>query len=83
MKKQLLFVFAFFVSFGFSQSPNQKIQNYINENYKKLNISPSEVSNWVIETETSSETTGITNYLVMQTYKLIIHISIFGLKMEK
>ena len=71
MKKQLLFVFAFFVSFGFSQSPNQKIQNYINENYKKLNISPSEVSNWVIETETSSETTGITNYLVMQTYNNI------------
>ncbi|WP_329807226.1 T9SS-dependent M36 family metallopeptidase [Flavobacterium facile] len=68
MKKQLLFVFAFFVSLGFSQSPNQKIQSYINENYNKLNISTSDVSNWIIESETSSETTGITNYLVMQTY---------------
>ncbi len=68
MKKQLLFVFAFFVSFGFSQSPSQKIQSYIDENYNKLNISPSEMTNWIIESETSSETTGITNYLVMQTY---------------
>ncbi len=68
MKKQLLFVFAFFVSFGFSQSPTQKIQSYIDENYNKLNISPSEMTNWIIESETSSETTGITNYLVMQTY---------------
>lgn len=71
MKKQLLFVFAFFVSFGFSQSPNQKIQSYINENYNKLNISTSDVSNWIIQSETSSETTGITNYLVMQTYNNI------------
>lgn len=68
MKKQLLFVFAFFVSLGFSQSPSQKIQNYISENQSKLNISASEVSNWIVQSETSSETTGITNYLVMQTY---------------
>lgn len=71
MKKQLLFVFAFFVSLGFSQSPNQRIQSYINENFSKLNISTSEVSNWIIQSETSSETTGITNYLVMQTYNNI------------
>ena len=56
---------------GFSQSPSQKIQSYINEKYSKLNISASEVSNWMIESETSSETTGITNYLVMQTYNNI------------
>jgi hypothetical protein len=71
MKKQLLFVFAFFVSFGFSQSPSQKIQNYISENQSKLNISATEVSNWIVQSETSSETTGITNYLVMQTYNNI------------
>ncbi len=67
MKKQLLFVFMFFASFGFSQNPSQKIQSYINGNYSKLNISPSELNNWILETETSSESTGITNYLVLQT----------------
>ena len=71
MKKQLLFVFAFFVSLGFSQDPRQKIQSYINSNSSKLNISASELSNWIIESETSSETTGITNYLVLQTHSNI------------
>lgn len=71
MRKQLLFVFGFFVSLGFSQNPSQKIQSYINQQYNKLNISASEVSNWMIESETSSETTGITNYLVMQTHNEI------------
>ena len=68
MKKQLFFVFVFLTSFGFSQNPSQKIQNFIDANYTKLNVSPSEVSNWFIVSETISETTGITNYLVMQTY---------------
>jgi hypothetical protein len=68
MKKQLLLVFVFFTSLVFSQSASQKIQNYINNNQNRLNISSNELSNWVIESETSSETTGITNYLVLQTY---------------
>ena len=55
-------------SVGFSQNETQKIQNYINLNKSKLNISNSEALNWVVVSETSSETTGITNYLVMQTY---------------
>ena len=68
MKKQLLFIFVFFTSLIFSQNSSQKIQSYISNNYKSLNISFSETSKWIIESETSSETTGITNYLVMQTY---------------
>jgi hypothetical protein len=68
MKKLLLLVFVFFAAFGFSQNPNQKIQNYINQNLNKLNVSSSETTNWLVESETSSESTGITNYLVMQTY---------------
>ncbi len=71
MKKLVLIVFVFFATLGFSQNPDQKIQSYISENYSKLNISFPEVSNWIIESETSSETTGITNYLVMQTYNNI------------
>ena len=68
MKKLLLFCISMLFSVGFSQNETQKIQNYINLNKSKLNISNSEVLNWVVVSETSSETTGITNYLVMQTY---------------
>jgi hypothetical protein len=68
MKKQLFFVFVFCTSLVFSQTASQKIQSFISANYSKLNISASEVTNWKIESETSSESTGITNYLVMQTY---------------
>ena len=68
MKKLLLFCISMFVSIGFSQSETQKIQNYINLNKSKLNISNSEALNWLVVSETSSESTGITNYLVMQTY---------------
>ena len=68
MKKCLLFVFGFFTSLVFSQNPSEKIQTYITNNYKNLNLSLSDTSNWIIESETSSETTGITNYLILQTH---------------
>ncbi len=71
MKRILLLCVFLLASFGYSQNPTQKIQNYINQNKEKLNINNSEALNWLIASETSSETTGITNYLVMQTYNEI------------
>jgi hypothetical protein len=71
MKKQLLIIFVFFTSLIFSQSPSQKIQSYINNNYESLNLSFSETSNWILESETSSETTGISNCLILQTHNNI------------
>lgn len=68
MKKFLLSFLVLLTSFGFSQNSSQKIQSYINNHYPKLNISASELTQWNIESETSSETTGITNFLVQQTY---------------
>jgi len=68
MKKFLLSFLVLLTSFGFSQNSSQKIQSYINNNYNKLNISASELTNWYIESETNSESTGITNFLVHQTY---------------
>jgi hypothetical protein len=68
MKKLLLLCVLMFISIGFSQNETQKIQNYINLNKAKLNISNSEALNWEVVSETSSETTGITNYLVVQNY---------------
>ncbi|WMW78162.1 T9SS-dependent M36 family metallopeptidase [Flavobacterium sp. 20NA77.7] len=68
MKKNLLYVFLLISFLGFSQESVQKIQAYINENKAKLHLNASELNQWQIESETSSETTGITNYLVTQTY---------------
>lgn len=68
MKKKLLYVFLLAGYLGFAQTPSQKIQSYITENKSKLQLSDSESTQWVIESETSSESTGITNYLLMQTY---------------
>lgn len=71
MKKQLLQLFLLITALGFSQSDSLKIQSYINQNKEKLGLSTSETNQWVIQSETSSETTGIVNYLVMQSYNNI------------
>ncbi|WP_264548381.1 T9SS-dependent M36 family metallopeptidase [Flavobacterium sp. N2820] len=71
MKKQLLQLFLLITALGFSQSDSLKIQNYINQNKEKLGLSTSETNQWIIQSETSSETTGIVNYLVMQSYNNI------------
>ena len=71
MKKQLLQLFLLITALGFSQSDSLKIQSYINQNKEKLGLSTSETNQWIIQSETSSETTGIVNYLVMQSYNNI------------
>ncbi|CCG54322.1 Probable M36 fungalysin family metalloprotease precursor [Flavobacterium indicum GPTSA100-9 = DSM 17447] len=68
MNKRLLQVFLLLSVIGFAQTPSQRIQNYINENKEKLNVASNETTHWQIESETSSESMGLTNYLVMQTY---------------
>jgi len=69
MKKQLLILILLISSIGYSQKDFETIKNYIIENKLQLKISNNELADWVIVSETSSETTGITNYLVMQTYE--------------
>ena len=71
MKKQLLQLFLLVCTLGFSQTDSLKIQNYINQNREKLGLTSLEAKQWTIQSQTSSETTGIVNYLVMQTFKNI------------
>lgn len=71
MKKQLLQLFLLVCTLGFSQTDSLKIQNYINQNREKLGLTSSETKQWTIQSQTSSETTGIVNYLVMQTFNNI------------
>ena len=71
MKKQLLQLFLLVCTLGFSQTDSLKIQNYINQNREKLGLTSSETKQCTIQSQTSSETTGIVNYLVMQTFNNI------------
>ena len=71
MKKLLLQFFLLICTFGFSQADSLKIQDYINKNREKYGLSTSESNQWLIQSQTSSETTGIVNYLVLQTYSAI------------
>ena len=68
MKKTLFFLSFISSFFVFSQSPSEKIQNYINVNQKKFDLKTNELNQWKIETETTVESAGIVNYLVLQTY---------------
>lgn len=55
-------------SFGFSQNPKEKIQQYIDANRSKLGLSAQDTQEWFIESELSSTSTNINNYFVKQKY---------------
>lgn len=67
--KKITFSLLLLSALGFAQSPNEKIQSYLNSNYQKLGLSKQDVSDWVIDTEASSTSTNITNYYVKQQFQ--------------
>lgn len=71
MKNTLLVLFALMISIaGYSQTNSkQKIQSRLNKDLSKLGLSSTDVSDWIVESEVSSEGTKITNYYIVQRYK--------------
>lgn len=70
MKKILLFIVFGFVSINsFAQVPVAKIQNYLDKNKEVYGLTSEDVSNWIVESTTSSKATGITNYYLNQTFQ--------------
>ncbi len=69
MKKITLLLILLLNLQGFAQSPREKIQNYLNQNREKLGLTPQDISDFIIESEASSESTGINNYYIKQRYK--------------
>lgn len=70
MKKTLQFFVLFSIGLmGFAQDYNSKIQNYLDKNRQKLELTQADVSNWVVESTANSDATGITNYYVKQSYQ--------------
>ena len=68
MKKVTLVLFCLFTFSGFSQTPLEKIKNYVNDNLSKIRLQSQDVSDLVIVNDFSSESTGIINYHVKQRY---------------
>lgn len=67
--KKITFLTLFLIPFiGFSQSNNEKIQNYLNANASKLELTPRDITDWIVETERASTGTNINNYYVKQRY---------------
>lgn len=69
MKKITLLLFFFIANLSFSQSPIEKIKNYMNEKRTKLSLTNQDISDLVIVNDFSSETTGINNYHVRQRHQ--------------
>ncbi len=69
MKKITLLMLLSFTIFGFSQDQKTKIQNYINDNKAKFKLTTQDLQEIFIESELSSETTGINNYFVKQKHQ--------------
>jgi hypothetical protein len=69
MIKRMLFLVFFVYGLAFSQNPRQKIQDYLNVNKAKFNLSNSDISDWSINGEGNSKTTKIVNYYIKQSFQ--------------
>lgn len=70
MKRILILVAILFCLTGFSQTNSkQKIQSKLNKDLVKLGLSNVDVSDWIVESEVTSEGTKITNYYIVQRYQ--------------
>lgn len=69
MKKITSLVMILFTVLGFSQDYKGKIQNYLDQNKTRLNLSSNDVSDWFIESIGTSESTKIDTYWIKQRYQ--------------
>ncbi len=68
--KRIAFLLILLLSFfGFSQSTKEKIQSYLNTKHNKLELTSQDVSDFIMDGETSSESTNINNYFIKQRYQ--------------
>lgn len=68
MKKILLFCLFIVSFFGFSQSNKEIIRQYLNSPTSKSTFSRDDFSDWVIQSDGGSTTSGIKNCYVVQRY---------------
>jgi len=69
MKKITLISILLIAFSGFSQTNKEKIQSYLNAKHSELSLTSQDVSDFIIDGETSSESTKINNYFIKQRYQ--------------
>ena len=69
MKRTILLFALLLCLTGFSQTNKQKIQLRLNSDITKLGLTSKDVSDWVVESEVTSEGTKITSYYIVQRYQ--------------
>lgn len=69
MKKNILLLFLLTAFIGFSQDPKEKIQTYLDKNKTNLGLTSQDISDWIIQTTGSSESTGVNTYFIRQRYQ--------------
>lgn len=69
MKKNYLLLLLLISGSVFSQATRSKIQTYLNTNLTKLELTSTDVNDWIIESEATSESTNIHNYYLKQRHQ--------------
>ena len=69
MKKITSLLMILFTVVGFSQDYKGKIQTYLSANKDKLQLTNSDINDWIVENTFNSDVTGIENYHVVQRYQ--------------
>ena len=69
MKKITFLLMILFSVLGFSQENKGKIQAYLNQNKAKYNLTDQDISDWIVESVGSSESTKIDTYWIKQRYQ--------------
>lgn len=69
MKKTILILVLLVSLIGFSQTNKQKIQSRLVTDMKKFGLTSKDISDWVVQSEVTSESTKITNYYIVQRHQ--------------
>lgn len=66
MKKTYFLIALLFSLLSFAQNEKEKIQSYLNSHLSELNLTQQDISDWDIKSNTTSNSTKITNYHIQQ-----------------
>ena len=68
-KKITSLLMVLFTILGFSQDNQGKIQNYLEQNKAKFNLTSQDISDWFIQSTGNSESTKIDYYYILQRHQ--------------
>ncbi len=83
MKRNYFLILLLSPLFLLAQNDQEKIQRYLNDNLSRLDLTQTDVSDWIIASKASSKTTKIIFSSVFKALKFLMPFQMFGLKTIK